>query len=152
METHVCEDVHTEFILSSCYGFHQAVSMLDTESIQRLLRRTLCDTHWLHHWSWTGSRGLQFMFIPSGFPSDTEKRHRISRQLSRTVNHCSYVPHRERISNSSSSESKNRSNLSESEKSAKWASTHKRKILKSIFVNRIFWIFLAENMQFIYQE
>lgn len=44
METHVCEDVHTEFILSSCYGFHQAVSMLDTESIQRLLRRTLCDT------------------------------------------------------------------------------------------------------------
>lgn len=68
-----------EFILSSCYGFHQAVSMLDTESIQWLLRRTLCDTHWLHHWSWTGSRGLQLMFIPSGFPSDTEKRPRISR-------------------------------------------------------------------------
>lgn len=31
METHVCEDVHTEFILSSCYSFHQAVSMLDRE-------------------------------------------------------------------------------------------------------------------------
>lgn len=58
------------------------------------------------------------IFIPFGFPSDTEKRQRIFCLLSRTVTHCSYVPHRDRISNSSSSESKNRSNLSESEKSA----------------------------------
>lgn len=68
METHVCENVHTEFILSSCYGFHQAVSKLDTESIQWLLRRALCDAHWLHHRSWTGSRGLRVMFIPLRFP------------------------------------------------------------------------------------
>ncbi len=102
-----------------------------------------CVTHWLHRWSWTGSRGLQLMFIPSGFPSDTEKRQRISRRLSRTTNHCPYVPHRERISNSSSSESKNRSNLSESEKSAKgaWALKEKTKNpLKFIFIS---WIFGA---------
>lgn len=34
--------------------------------------------HWLHHRSWTGSRGLQIMFLPSGFPSDTEKRQNLS--------------------------------------------------------------------------
>lgn len=45
--------------------------------IQRAFRgcwEERCVTHWLHHWSWTGSRCLQLMFIPSGFPSVTEKR------------------------------------------------------------------------------
>lgn len=67
--------------------------------------------------------------LPFWYREETE-----SLAYCRTVNHCSYVPHRERISNSSSSESKNRSNRSESEKSAKWVSTHKKgkKMLKCI--------------------
>lgn len=74
----------------------------------------------------------------------------ISRQLSRTVSHGPYVPHRERISNSSSSESKNRSNLSESEKSAKWALKEKRNI--KILIYWIFWNISQRKKQFIHQE
>lgn len=85
-----------------------------------------CVTHAeLHHWSWTGSRGLQKCSSPQASLL-IQRRERSFRPLSRTVNHCSYVPHKERISNSSSSESKNRSNLSESEKSAKGAGVRLR--------------------------
>lgn len=76
METHVCEDVHTELILSSCYGFHQADSMLDTESIQRLLRRNAV---WHAELSELDRlKRSPEMFIPSGFPSDTEKTEKLS--------------------------------------------------------------------------
>lgn len=51
--------------------------------------RRLCATHWLHHWSWTGSRVFQFTFLHSGLPSDSEKTRWIFRPPSRTANHCS---------------------------------------------------------------
>lgn len=76
METHVCENVHTEFILSSCYGFHLAVSMLDTESIQWLLRRTLCDTRLTTplELDWRKRSPVNVHPLRLPFPSDTEKR------------------------------------------------------------------------------
>lgn len=135
METHVCENVHTEIILSSCYGFHQAVSKLDREHSVAVEKSAVWHTlttpselDWLKRSSGNVHPPQVSLLIQRG--------DRISRQLSRTVNHGPYVPHRERISNSSSSESKNRSNLSESEKSVKWALKEKRNIKISIY-----WIF-----------
>lgn len=60
-----------------------------------------------------------------------------------------YVRHRERISNSSSSESKNRSNLSESEKSAKENFKENFKLMFINSRNSVLFIFRGDSHIFL---
>lgn len=120
-----CENVQTESILSSCYGVHQGASRWDTGSVgwcvwirkERERERELCThthTHTRTHAVDRRPPGNVHTPAPS-FPSDAERR---QESLLRSVHReqCS-AAHNDRISNSSSSESKKRSSRSESEKS-----------------------------------
>lgn len=117
METCVCEDVHTEFILSSCYSSPPPLPSPPSGSLNDGAFRGC-----VPHTDYTTGAGLaqevssscsstQASLLIQRRDGESSVRHREQQIIVR------YVHHRERISNSSSSESKNRSNLSESEKS-----------------------------------
>lgn len=135
METRVCEDVHTEFILSSCYSSPPPpLPSPPSGSLNDGAFRGC-----VPHTDYTTGAGLAQEFSSScSFTQaslliqrrdgESSVRHREQQIIVR------YVRHRERISNSSSSESKNRSNLSESEKSAKENLKEKFKLM---FINSV---------------